>query len=181
LGRSSAVRALAPLAAREPLAADQERILRAALRRAGAAAQQARALAGYNRGRYAIDHGPDRSTPLPEALGIHPLTFLLRHDALLLIHDRQTRDAVAAGRAILVAGRSLGDEPAPAYQVKRLECWDDALSVLERALAQGRAPAEELRATQLLLEAEADEPLAWMLLRGELALCHLRFTALEAG
>src|SRR5205085_10042047 len=66
-------------------------------------------------------------------------------------------------------------------QVRWLECWDDALNLLERALAHGRAPADDLEAMQRLLEAETDEPLAWILLSGELALCHLRFSALEAG
>lgn len=181
LGRSSAARSLPPLQVRESLLPEQEKALRAALKPYAASAEAARLLVGYQRGRYAIEHGPDVSTPAPAALGLYQVVFLLRHDALLAVHDGRTRDALTNSRAILVAGRSLGDEPAPTYQVKRLECWDDALNVLERALAHGRAAAEDLEAVQPLLEAEADEPLAWMLLSGELAMCHLRFSALEAG
>jgi hypothetical protein len=165
----------------QPLHDAQAEYLRTALKRAGKAVALARTLPEYRQGRFEIKHGSNSSEPTAEQLGIRKVVLLLREAALLAIHENETGAALCDCRAVLAAGRALGDEPAPLYQVQRLECWDEALALLERALAQGRPVDADLRAVQQLLETEAAEPLVPRVLRGERALCHFRFSALEAG
>lgn len=177
----AAVKTLPNLAPPDRLTPDQARFLRGALQQTENLARDARALADHRRGRYAIDHGPESSTPSPDGLGIRKVIFLLHHDALLSLHEGRGSDSLRACRAVLVAGRALGDEPSPAHQLLRLECWDEAILLLQRILAQRRPEDSELNDVQRLLETEASEPLAVLLLRGEMAFCHLRFSAVEAG
>ncbi len=176
-----AAKSLQTLGPRDKLTLDQAEFLRAALQKSARALAVARRLADYDRGRFQIEHSPSGSAPAPNDLGIRRTVFLLRHDALLSLHEGRPGDGLRACRAVLAAGRALGDEPAPAYQVLRWECWDEALQLLDRALSQAAPPDEDLRRTQRLLETEAAEPLELHLLQSELAFCHLRFSALEAG
>ena len=53
---------------------------------------------------------------------------------------------LAATRGILVSGRSVGDEPLTTSQYIRFACADVAVLTLERVLAQGEPPADELNA-----------------------------------
>ncbi len=92
---------------------------------------------------------------------------LLEYEALEQSHDGQAAEAVATGRGVLVAGRSLGDEPLMISLLIRHIIQAQAVRSIERALAQGTPPAAELRAAQELFADEANQPLLLHALRGE--------------
>src|SRR5205807_6489893 len=89
--------------------------------------------------------------------------------------------ASEATRGILVAGRSVGDEPLFISMLIRVACDAVAVQALERVLAQGEPSAAELKKMQELLEAEAAEPLLLTAARGERAEMHELMKALKSG
>src|SRR5262249_49441807 len=90
-------------------------------------------------------------------------------EAMVRAQEGQVGEALAMGRAILVVGRSVGDEPGlmPAYA--RLNSQRYAIRSIERTLAQGTPAPDDLRTTQDLLEDEARQPLLLTALRGDRA------------
>jgi hypothetical protein len=101
--------------------------------------------------------------------------------ALMEAQEGRADDALATARRIIIAGRSLGDEPCMIAQLVRVAIRAIAVQVIERALAQGRPSTDGLARTQRLLEEDAAEPLMLYALRGERALLHRLVEGLKSG
>jgi hypothetical protein len=132
-------------------------------------------------GRYAVVRGPDPlsfDTPYQNA---RPVATLLRMQALLQSQDGRPDDALATARRVVVAGRSIGDEPAMIAQLVRVALHAVALRVIERALAQGEPSAEALARTERLLREDAEEPLLVYAYRGERDLQYRTIEFLKSG
>src|SRR5262249_19670281 len=89
--------------------------------------------------------------------------------ALLRAQDRDADGALASVRAVLNAGRSIGDEPFTISQLVRIACRTMAVEKLQRVLAQGEPSEAALLQVQQLLEKEEAEPLMRIITRGERA------------
>jgi hypothetical protein len=151
------------------------------LGKAAPALPQARRLAEMSRGRYAVTWSPDAvGTPMRHLDQLRPVAVLLRLDAVRRADDGDAAGALKSCRAVLNAGRSVGDEPALVSQLVRLSCQRLAVKGLERALAQGEAPEADLAAVQRALEEEEKEPLQLIGARGERATVHQFLEVMEA-
>jgi hypothetical protein len=110
------------------------------------------------------------------------VSWILRHDALLRAEQGDLETACLDLRAAINAGRSLGDQlTLHGYLVRfRVSCM--VVSDLERFLAQAEPDDHCLAALQEMLSAEAGQtvPSLQTALRGERALTHRLFDALEA-
>src|SRR5262249_22009341 len=89
--------------------------------------------------------------------------------------------AWALPRGVSGAPRPVGDEPLLISALTRLAGDARAVDALERALAQGEPPADELEAVQALLEKEAAERVIVPAARGERAIMHQTVQALRQG
>jgi hypothetical protein len=123
-------------------------------------------------GRYAVAWGPNPMMANLPCQEVRPVSTLLRLQAALQTQDGQADDTLATARRIIIAGRSLGDEPTLISQLVRVATHAVAVQVIERALAQGLPSAEALAQTQRLLAEDAAEPLLLYAFRGERALQH---------
>jgi hypothetical protein len=149
---------------------DQLKALRVELGRAAEAVKAARKLADMPRGRYVVAWRPDYvSTLLPHAQQARDMAYLLSFDVLLRAHDGDIDGALVSCRAILNAGRSLGDEETLISQLVRIACAGVALAKAERVLAQGQGSDAALARLQRAFAEEAEEPRLLYGLRGERA------------
>jgi hypothetical protein len=99
----------------------------------------------------------------PETLRVAQLLWMASAiDAEAGKHDLAQRSC----RALLMAGRSVGDDPDLGLQLARCACQHLTCTALERALGQGVAPEQELLLTQKLLMDEAKQPSLRYGLRG---------------
>ncbi len=174
------VRDLAPTTR---LTADQHRQLVEALKAATRSLAEARALARYSTGHWPPRPVDDLATPnnWPGASAIDKVGMLLDADTVLLAQDRKFDAALTSARALLVAGRSIGDDPDPAAQLVRWRVQGRACAVLKRILAQGTPSDEALAATQALLDDERTQPLLAQALRGQRAFLHATMDRLASG
>ena len=183
----------APLANPIPLAGDLEDVppamrldaalledLRAALDPVQAALAEANKLAALRDGRYPFTWSKDVISTVVNSHDARSAAYLLQLQAFLLAEEGKADGALEATRGILVAGRSVGDEPLMISQLIRMACTTIALRTLERVLAQGEPSAAELKTMQELLEAEAAEPLLLYAARGERAGMHQLMTGLRS-
>ncbi len=99
----------------------------------------------------------------------------------MLAQEGKADPALEATRGVLVAGRSVGDEPTLISALISMACTTISVQTLERVLAQGEPSPAELRKMQDLLEAEAAEPLLLTAARGERAGLHEYMKAVKAG
>jgi hypothetical protein len=155
--------------------------LKTELAKATPALVEARSLANLPSGRYSVTwpiNLANVSLPCQEARNI---AWLLSLDAVSRAQDNDADAAFESARAILNAGRSIGDEPHFVSQLVRMTLERMAVSSLERALAQGQPSEKALRAAQQLLEDEAAQPLLLFILRGERASSHRMQEAIETG
>jgi hypothetical protein len=132
-------------------------------------------------GRYAIDWAPNplmTKTPYQDA---RPVVALLRMQAQLQDQDGQADEALGTIRRMIVAGRSIGDEPTLVALLVRIAVHAISAQAVERALAQGEPSAEALAQTQRLLAEDAAEPLLLYALRGERAMQYQMAEALKSG
>jgi hypothetical protein len=147
-----------PLPCRPPDALMME--LRAELAQVAAALDNARPLADRPRGRYAITWSDDLiGTLVPHVFKAHEVARMLALDALRCSQDDSADSAMTACRAVLNAGRSLGDEPTGVSPIVRAACAVEAVRTLEHLLASGEASAKTLGVMQRALEEEATAPL----------------------
>ncbi len=161
---------------------EQTEALRAEMKRAEAAVIQARRLAEMPDGRYPISYTPDFiSTLLPYAQTARETARMMSLDALLRSQEGKADEALTSCRAILNAGRSLGDEPLLISQLVRMACRAVAVSQIQRTLAQGEPADAALRQVQQLLEKEEPEPLLLFGIRGERAGIDRLMTAIQSG
>jgi hypothetical protein len=154
--------------------------IRAELGRITAARDTLRKIAGLPRGRYPIAWaGVDTMlTHIQIARDVEPVLEL---DALCRIEKGDLQGALVSCRALLNLGRSFGDEPTMFSHHVRLTCRRIALHALERLLAQGEVPSEELADFQRLLEDEAEFPLLIATARADRAWTHGFLEAAAAG
>jgi hypothetical protein len=164
------------------LSPPQTRALAAVLTAAQPALAEARRLSDLPAGRYPITYSEDFiSTPQPHLDSIRAVTTLLGHDVLRRAQEADADGALASCRALLNAGRSLGDEPSFFAQWRRIEVRIRACRKVERALAQGQPSDAALSALQSLLQDEEAQPLFLIAARGERAGWVRLLTSLNEG
>jgi hypothetical protein len=175
-------RGFAELSPPAALSAAQVAALRQELARAAKALAEAHKLAGTPRGRHPVAYRPDWvSTLYPTVQETRDVSRLLAYEALLRAQDGDLPGALNNCRAILNAGRSLGDEPGFIGQLVRIYSSGVAVQALERVLAQGQAAEADLASLQQLLEDEMAQPLFLIAARGERAGFDLLLASLENG
>jgi hypothetical protein len=161
---------------------EQIAALRAELKNAAAALAQARQLADLPEGRYPVTYSVDFiGTLIPHVQDAREIANLLAYDALLRAQDQDADGALASVRAVLNAGRSIGDEPFTISQLVRIACRTMAVEKLQRTLAQGEPSEAALLSVQQLLEKEEAEPLMRIIARGERAGEDRLMNALQTG
>jgi hypothetical protein len=122
------------------------------------------------KGRHAFLAGPDHfSGYTSQQSEVISLTQLLRLDALSRAQLQEMDGALASSRALLNAGRSLGDEPLLGSQQARNQASFASLRVVERTLAQGQPTAPALATLQQLFEDEDRQPCLLVGARGHRA------------
>jgi hypothetical protein len=140
-------------------------------------------LAGMPRGRHAITYLRPNiyATMLPTHQSAREVARLEELNALQLADDGDGEAALTACRAIVNAGRSIGDEPLLISQLVRMGCVMAGCKSTERVLAQCEPPPAAMAALQGLLEDEEAFPALQIAVRGERAIAHEMVTALETG
>jgi len=142
---------------------------------------EARKLAGFQNGRYPFDRSmvPLMNRSLTDKA--QRVAWLLDWDARKLNKQGKTHEAVTSCRAILAAGRSIGDEPSIFSQILRLRIRNLAVRSMERALAEGEVSEDALRELQIELLTEEAHPLLLIMIRAERALWHESLQSCENG
>jgi hypothetical protein len=139
-------------------------------------------LADMPRGRHRIvwESNPI-ATLLPDQQESRRIMKLLCYEAVRLSQKGETKEALTACRAALNAARSLGDEPIYISQLIRIAGATRACKAIERTVAQGEPPVEDMRVLQKLLENEDALSLLLAATRGERASLHRVFEGVERG
>lgn len=145
--------------------------LRQALDKHEKALPLARSLKDFSgEGRYPIKYTADMiSTSLDVLAQSRGVAHLLQNDAWRRAEEGDIAGAMQSCRAILALARSVGDEPVILAALVRIAEAHIAVGALERTLAQGRAPEEELKAMQELIRREMAAPFLVTAMRGERA------------
>jgi hypothetical protein len=139
-------------------------------------------LAGMPRGRYTIYFTRNPiEIPLPHLEDSRKISTLFVFEAMRRNQKGETKNALAACRTALNAARSIGDEPFYISQLVRSFCVIHACQAIERTLGQAEPASEDLRALQKLLENEDAFPGLLLASRGERAMIHGAFEAVERG
>jgi hypothetical protein len=134
------------------------------------AVKLARTLTDYRRGRHDLVIGPTLfDTPLPQTQDVRIVARLLTIDAAMRAHDGDVDGALDSTRAILGAGRSIGDEPFLISELVRFAVGSVALKSARRALGQGVPSDASLARLQSAIADELAQPLLVVPLRGERA------------
>ncbi len=122
--------------------------------------------------------------PLALSLPHVDVTFtvvaLFHYEAMLATLDGDPDRGIRAAHAALNAARSIGDEPTLVSQLFGMASRVRAAQIAEQTLAWG-TPKAGLAELQAALLADADEPLFLNAIRGERAMIHRFFLALESG
>jgi hypothetical protein len=157
------------------------RDLRKDLEAAKKALPAAHRLAKLRDGRFPLQWSQDIISTTIASQDARAAANLLRAEAVLLAQEGKADQALEATRGILVAGRSVGDEPLFISMLIRISGATMAVQTLERVLAQGEPSVPELKRMQELLEAEVAEPLLLTAARGERASMHEMIHAMRSG
>jgi hypothetical protein len=146
------------------------------------ALELARQLADMPAGRHHLTIAPNPiDTLLNDQQNTRAVFNLLRYDALDLAQKGDAKGSLRSGRAIINAARSLDDEPMIISHLIRIAGVGVAAGAIERTLAQGEPPPEDLASLQKLLELEEAHATLLVALRGERAIQHRLFTGLVNG
>jgi hypothetical protein len=143
---------------------------------------EARKLTDRPRGRYRISYAKPHAflTSLRDQEKARVVACLLGYDVLCRVEQGDSAGALADCRAIVNAGRSIGDEPTAISQLLRNACVGIGCDAGERVLARGEPPARDLAVLQRLLEEEDAYPGLRVALRGERAAWHISYIAFES-
>ncbi len=161
---------------------DDVKQLRAELGKVPAALDVARDLADRPRGRYTVAWSSDLiSTMMPHVQQAREVAIMLSLDALRRALDGDADGALRSCRAVLNAGRSLGDEPALISQIVRASCARLSVRSVERVLAYAEASPKSLEDLQRAFADEAEEPCQLTAARAERAMRYTSLAAMRAG
>ena len=139
-------------------------------------------LADLPRGRHKVAYSADFiSTVQQDQQKARTVAHLLALDARRQVQAGDPERAARACQAILGVAGSFGDEPLPISHLVRFAMQNSCIAVCERVLAHGQLAPASLAELQRRMQAEADENLAWIALRGERAGHNLLFTNIENG
>jgi hypothetical protein len=142
----------------------------------------ARQLADMPAGRHRLVYDPNPfATHLSEQQKTRVVVHALRYDALRLAQKGDVRQALRSCKAMLHAARSIDDEPLLLSQLIRRACVLPAASAIERTLALGVPPLDDLARVQELVAEEEAHPSLILGLRGERATLHVYLTGLADG
>ncbi|HEV3163409.1 MAG TPA: hypothetical protein VGZ22_05170 [Isosphaeraceae bacterium] len=173
---------LRKLSPSEPLTDLQDGALRAELEPLREAIAEARTLADTGEGHFDPDFGRIAIfVLLPHSQHAHAVGELLYLDALRRLQDGDLDGALESSRALLGAGRALGDEPVAITQVTRMKMEELALAVVVRTLARGEASDATLAALQKQLADEGSRDLVLTAMRGERAAYFDTFSRFASG
>ncbi len=139
-------------------------------------------LADMPRGRHPIDYKRNPiATLLPHLQECRNLVHLLVYESMRRNQKRDSKNALIACRAALNVARSIGDEPIYISQLVRSTCVITICQAIERTLGQGEPSPEDLKVLQKLLEEEDAFPALLIATRGERAILHQVFAAVDRG
>ncbi len=129
---------------------------------------------------------PDWRIAVPRAVPlsrrqVETVSQLLYVDALIRIDEGDIAGAADEIKAIVNAGRALGNEPMLAAQAGRVTAVVTAVATLERLLARGELPADVLGDFEKLFEDEARHPVALVSLQGGRAAVEKLFEHVRTG
>ncbi len=156
--------------------------MRPEMARAAAAIQEARKLIDRPRGRFPVVYSKDYiSTKLTGLQDARMAAQLLSYDARFRAESGDLDGALVACRALVNCVRSIGDEPALIAQLVRIAFRFMAIVQAERTLGLGEPSGAPLLALQEAMEAEAEEPLFQIAIRGERAGMDRFMEALQRG
>jgi hypothetical protein len=143
---------------------------------------EARKLAGMPRGRHHISYQRNvLDTLLRDQIEGRRISRLLVLDALRHDQEGNLKEALVSCRAALNTARAIGDEPFASSQLIRTAGVVAVCQAVEHTLGQGEPPQEEIIAiSKLLAEEDAYADLI-VSARGERAVDHGTFDALESG
>src|SRR5581483_8999921 len=108
-------------------------------------------------------------------------TRLLALDARRHAQAGNLKEAMQSCRAALNGARSVGDEPLLGSQLSRISSAAVACQAIEYALSQGEPDPKDLGELQGLLELEDGHQGLMLGLRGDRAMLHRSFEAIENG
>jgi hypothetical protein len=121
-------------------------------------------------GNFNIKVSPDwLSTNLEPLQRCRGVMYMLSNDAMLRAEDEDAAGAMESCRALLVAARSIGNEPYLIAALVRYAGHAITVDALERTLAQTEPPLAQLEAMQRLLALEIEAPIFVEAIRGERA------------
>jgi hypothetical protein len=147
-----------------------------------AARTEALKLADRPRGRHPLVHAKMFiDTLLPSQSKVPIVRNLLSQEVLFCADAGDLSGATRACRAVLNAGRSLGDEPLIVSQIFRTTAAVEACRLVEWMLSQGEAQPAGLAVLQEALADEAKHLELRLSYRGERAGLHELFAAVEQG
>jgi ABC-type transport system involved in multi-copper enzyme maturation permease subunit len=155
--------------------------LRAQLQSASGGLAQTATLADMRSGCYTLTFSTPAVMYLHHLNTLHVVKVWLYLDAVREAQDGAGDSALKACQRLLIAGRSIGDEPTLPSQIARRQIVCEALRAAERALAQGQPSDASLSAFQELLEDEQRHPAALIAARGARAFMDRTMRALQTG
>ena len=136
----------------------------------GEAVRIARTVADHPRGRHELELGPTLiDTLLPDAQAVRGAARILAADAAMRAQGGDLDGAVDSCRALLNAGRSMGDEPFLISQLVRIAIGSVAMNSMRRVLGQGEPSEAALIRLQALVADERGQPVLLHGMRGERA------------
>jgi hypothetical protein len=148
----------------------------------GPALAASQALAARPRGRHRlVYHRVAIETRLPDQQDSRAVCGLWRLEAIRLAEKGDGDGGLAAARAALNAGRSIGDEPFAISQLIRIACTVTGAQSAEHVLGLSEPGAAELRRLQELAEDEARHPGYRIAMRGERASIYSTYQAVASG
>lgn len=120
---------------------------------------------------------------LDETQGAREVINLMKVDAILAAQDGDPVRGLQGARAILNAGRSIGDEPSLISSLVRFAIGNLSVETAMRVLAltDSKESLPELALLQAAILAEVDEPILLNGFRGERAVMNRFFTGLNDG
>jgi hypothetical protein len=161
--------------------AGEQTALRRELASMQAAVASARRLVDYpDGGRVVVIAETPIETNLDEVQKIRSVVWLLKLDALAAASDNRPADAVRSIRALVNAGRAIGDEPVATSQMIRSGCVAVSHDAIARVLGLCE-PDAGLAELQAELFREADFPGLYHSCRAERAFLHQTFRQIESG